>query len=363
MQVEQITQNEDWQEFLQSQTYTPFLQSTAMQTVYEHTNQHCARFAVRENGIIKAICMVIHVPARRGPHLSIPYGPMLKTSNTVEQNKECIKLLLQAITQHALQKKCWFIRLSPHWPQADQTLLPANAIPAPLHLLAEHIWYLPLRQDCRWGTTPAPVTKDSLFMNLRKTTRNLVRRAQKDGVTIKQSSGLGEDFTQFLRLHEQTRKRHHFTPYTDAFFTAEVAAFSAINECTVYTAWYENECISASIHIHSRGETSYHHGASSSTHSKIPASYLLQWQAISDAFDRGDHVYNFWGIAPITQTDDGKWRIDAAYANHPFAGVTLFKTGFGGNLLELVPCHDIPLNKKYYATRWFEQLRKWKRGF
>ena len=102
-------------------------------------------------------------------------------------------------------------------------------------------------------------------------------------------------------------------------------------------------------------------GASSSRHQKIPASYLLQWTAIKDALRRGDHVYNFWGIAPRIAGPDGELSI--ANPGHPFAGVTLFKTGFGGESLTLHPCIDIPLKRSYYLTRGFEYVRKWRRGF
>ena len=102
------------------------------------------------------------------------------------------------------------------------------------------------------------------------------------------------------------------------------------------------------------GETSYHHGASTLKYPKIPASYLLQWTAIRDALRRGDRVYNFWGIAPAQSTGSTK---------HPFAGVTTFKTGFGGELLELVHCMDLPLSKRYYLTWGIEAIRKWRRGF
>jgi lipid II:glycine glycyltransferase (peptidoglycan interpeptide bridge formation enzyme) len=116
----------------------------------------------------------------------------------------------------------------------------------------------------------------------------------------------------------------------------------------------------SSVHIHAFGETSYHHGASADAYKKIPASYLLQWTAIRDALRRGDDVYNFWGIAPLVTAADGQQR---AEKGHPFAGVTLFKTGFGGKLLELTQCVDIPLSLQYHGTRAFELLRKWRRGF
>lgn len=353
----------EWNNFISKQPYTPFLQSSAMQKTYLQTNQQSVCFTVEENGTIIAGCMAVIVPAKRGPHVSVPYGPILDKKNTTDANKKCIAVLVKDLTEYCKKNGYWFVRLSPHWPTSAQNLLPTEAKKTPLHLLAEHLWYVPLRQDCRWGMQKNAITKDSILMNMRKTTRNLVRRAERDGVTIRSSSGLGDDFNEFIRLHEQTRKRHHFTPYTNTFFAAEVEHFSAQNQCTVYTAWYEGECICASIHIHYNGETSYHHGASSSAHLKIPASYLLQWQAICDAFDRRDHVYNFWGIAPVSKQEDGKWRLAEENKGHPFAGVTTFKTGFGGTLLELTPCHDIPVSNTYYLTRWFEQYRKWRRGF
>jgi lipid II:glycine glycyltransferase (peptidoglycan interpeptide bridge formation enzyme) len=195
---------------------------------------------------------------------------------------------------------------------------------------------------------------------MRKTTRNLIRRAEKDGVTVEASADPITDLHYFLALHDQTRKRHGFTPYTNHFFRAQVEHFAPRNELTLYLARYQGSVISASIHMHAFGETSYHHGASSSAHHKIPSSYLLQWTAIRDARVRGDQMYNFWGIAPGMLTEEG-YRV--SQPSHPFAGVTLFKTGFGGTVLNLPHCVDLPTAHSYYLTRTFEQLRKWRRGF
>ena len=194
-----------------------------------------------------------------------------------------------------------------------------------------------------------------MLKNMRKNTRNLIRRAEKEGVTIERSEDPLNDLSTFITLHEETRKRHSFTPYTNAFFEAQVRHFAPRNECTLYKALYNGEAIAASIHMHAFGETSYHHGASTHKFNKIPASYLLQWTAIQDALKRGDHIYSFWGIAPPAEVESA--------AKHPFAGVTTFKRGFGGQLLHLIHCMDVPVTKKYWLTRGFETVRKWRRGF
>jgi len=177
-------------------------------------------------------------------------------------------------------------------------------------------------------------------------------------VVVTASDDPVRDLDIFFTLYEETRKRHKFVPYSEEFIRAQVGKFASYklqveSSCgvTLYLARYKEEPVAASVHMHYGGETSYHHGASTTKHPKCYASYLLQWTAIKDALKRGDHLYSFWGVAP----EDAK--------RHPFAGVTTFKTGFGGKRMDLIHCVDLPVSLKYYLTCGFEMLRKWKRGF
>ncbi|OGJ57546.1 hypothetical protein A2635_05335 [Candidatus Peribacteria bacterium RIFCSPHIGHO2_01_FULL_51_9] len=351
-----------WDTFLSKQQYRPFLQSWTMGEVYRDIGQPPIRLMVQEKDKILATCFGHIVPAKRGKHLSIPYGPI--RSDYVHDATEIFALIVSTLKEKAQELGCSFIRVSPFIPQgmAEQQFRAFGAVDAPLHLLAEHIWHLPLTVKDYWGdptvNPAAPRDEKEILMQMRQTTRNLIRRAEKEGVTIEASPDPIGDLPLFLKLHEETRKRHAFTPYTNAFFAAQVKHFAPRNEVTLYLAHFQGEVIAASIHMHAFGETSYHHGASA--HTKVPASYLLQWRAIQDALKRGDHIYNFWGIAPLCASGSGRQTPDP---KHPFAGVTLFKTGFGGKPFPLMHCMDIPLSKRYYGTRLFETLRKWRRGF
>ncbi len=370
MDVRRATDQTAWDAFLAAQRFSPFLQSWTMGEVYGALNQKAIRLEVRDGMTTIGICQAILVPARRGKHLSVPYGPVLT-------DRAALEPLLSELISVAREHGCSFIRLSPHWPTQDEPI--PGTRPAPLHLLAEHLWYLPLTDQDPWepeggiknnesrkANSPdsrfilhnSALLDDQLMRGMRSTARNLIRRAEKEGVTIQRSTKPNEDVRHFLRLHEDTRKRHGFTPYTDRFFREQVRQFADRDQCSVYLARYQTEVIAASIHMHWGKETSYHHGASSTAHRKIPASYLLQWQAITDARDRGDAIYNFWGIAPVKQDSS-----EPLHPNHPFAGVTLFKTGFGGKLLNLQHCSDLPLSPAYRLTRAIEQWRKWRRGF
>ncbi len=333
MNIQEASDQSAWDNFLSAQPFSPFLQSWTMGEVYRDVGQPPIRLEVRDGDELKAICQAIVVPARRGRHLSVPYGPVTSHWSLVTGQ------LIQALKEKAQEHHCNFIRLSPFWQKHVSPI--EGSISSPMHMLAEHIWYIPLE-----GTS-----EEEILKNMRKNTRNLIRRAEKEGVTIERSSDPIKDLPAFIKLHEETRKRHSFTPYTNKFFEAQVKHFSARNECTMYKALYQGEMIACSIHMHAFGETSYHHGASTHKFSKVPASYLLQWTAVQDALKRGDNLYNFWGIAP------------EGIKKHPFAGVTTFKRGFGGELLELTHCMDVPVNTKYWLTRGIETIRKWHRGF
>ncbi len=368
MTVSAATDQQQWDSFLGKQPFRPFLQSWTMGEIYREVGQEPIRLEIRAENELVGICFGHVVPAKRGKHLAIPYGPVIDETHDLRPVAE---VLLEELKRIARGAGCYFIRLSPFWPLRTAPEI-EGTISSPLHLLAEHLWYLPLADPDPWYMQSQRTnaqqnnrTKENdILMSMRKTTRNLIRRAEKEGVTVEASADPLRGLEIFIALHEETRKRHHFTPYTNAFFRAQVTHFAARNECTLYLARYQGEVIATSIHIHAFGETSYHHGASTHKYEKIPASYLLQWTAIRDALKRGDRIYNFWGVAPLGSLGEEESKtINQQRKTHPFTGVTTFKTGFGGKLLELVHCADIPLKKSYYLTRAFEVVRKWRRGF
>ena len=358
MDITNATDQTAWDAFLARQTFRPFLQSWTMGDVYADIGQAPVRLTATNNGKTTAICFGHVVPARRGKHLSIPYGPVLDSSLTETQRNETLAALLLEVKAAAKKLGCAFVRMSPFLPEHAAPVI-AGSIASPLHLLAEHVWYLPLRTTDPWTGSPdaSAVTEEQLLAGMRKTARNLIGRAGRDGVTVSASPDPMTDLAHFIRLHEETRRRHGFTPYTNALFTSQLRRFSGRGEATLYLARYQGDVIAASIHMHAFGETSYHHGASSAAHAKIPSSYLLQWTAIRDALNRGDRVYNFWGVAPMNADHEPLTK------THPFNGVTLFKTGFGGSALPLMHCRDLPVSPKYWLTYSFETVRKWKRGF
>ena len=65
---------------------------------------------------------------------------------------------------------------------------------------------------------------------------------------------------------------------------------------------------------------------------------------------QGYERFNLWGIAP------------AGHPEHRYAGVTTFKTGFGGEVVEFVPAHDLVISRMgYLKDLVVEKARKKRR--
>ena len=113
----------------------------------------------------------------------------------------------------------------------------------------------------------------------------------------------------------------------------------------LYLAEFEGNVIAANLVIAYGDMTTYLHGASSNRSRNVMAPHLLQWRQIQDAKKRQHGWYDFWGVAPPHSGD-----------NHPWAGITRFKKGFGDNNVRYLGTLDIPLKKWWY--RMYTTVRR-----
>ena len=99
MNISEASDSQTWDAFFLSQHWKPFLQSWTMGEVYRSTGQEPLRLEARSGNEIEGICQAISVPARRGRHLSIPYGPLLR-------RKEALEPLLAELCRYAKEQRC-----------------------------------------------------------------------------------------------------------------------------------------------------------------------------------------------------------------------------------------------------------------
>lgn len=278
---------------------------------------------------ILAVSQIVKVQARRGTFLHVRHGPVCP-----KLDKKVFSVWVSWIRALGKKEGAWFVRISPLVDPQNQPFFSAFSFqPAPIHSMdAEMVTRLDLAK-----------TDEELLSGMRKTTRNLIRRAEKEQVIIKETNTIND----FLHLYKKTADRHHFVPHTQ--IESEYQFFKKNGNATILSGYHGDECIASAVIISFGNQAMYRHGAS--IRSKIPVAYALQWKAV--AWARKQHVryYNFWGIA------------DSNRPNHPWWGLTQFKLGFGGEIVSHLHAEDMPLTPYYYFTYAIEKIRKIKRGY
>jgi lipid II:glycine glycyltransferase (peptidoglycan interpeptide bridge formation enzyme) len=269
----------------------------------------------------------------------VPHGPIVKSE---AYKTRVIKELKTYLIGLGGGENAVFIRISPLFLKSEENFQIFRNLgfkDAPLHMMhPETTWILDISKD-----------EETIMREMKKNHRNLIRRAEKDGVTIEQ--GDSEEFLKiFYDIHLETVERHHFVPFSYEYIKAEIESFREDDRIKIFNARYEGKIISSAIIVFYGNEAFYHHGASSSEHAKVPSSYLALWEAIREAKRRGVGKFNFYGIVE----DNPK---------HPWYGLSKFKKGFGGYEMNLVHCQDLPLDMRYKITYLVELIRKIKRGY
>lgn len=340
MKIEKIEDKNLWESFLSNCSEKTFLNSWNWGDFQRRLGNKIWRLGIFEDGKIEGLALVVKIQAKRGTFLFIPHGPNIKDDNKKEK---CLKVLIENLKEIAKQEKAHFIRIGPIFERTKENQEIFQNLKfrrAPIYIHPEITWELDIS-----------LPEDKLLANMRKTTRYLIRKAQKERELIIKEENTLEGIERFYDIYLETKDRHGFVPFSLEYLKNEFLAFSNENRVSVLFAEYKKEIVAGGIFIFWQNICFYHHGASSKKHQKIPTSYLLLWEAIKIAKERSCKKFNFWGIA---ETDD---------INHPWAGLTLFKKGFGGQKKEYLKTQDLPLSLQYFLNFLVEKIRKIKRGY
>src|SRR3989338_6126160 len=288
------------------------------------------------------VALVLKIRAKRGTFLFIPYGPIIKVKSKNLKVKS-YELLINHLKKLAYQENCSFIRISPILEdnEKNQELFKKLGFKsAPAHMHSERNWIVNINKS-----------EEEILSGMRKTTRNLIRRAIKNKelqIINYKSKYKEQELDDFHCIYQETYKRQGFSGFTKNYFQKELEAFG--DDAKIFLVKYENKILAGAIVIFF-GDTAYYHHAAS-THSKLPATYLMNWEIIREAKKRGCKYYNMWGVS---KENDKK---------HPWSGLSLFKRGFGGKELNLMRAQDLPLNKVKYFINWvIEKIRTKKRRY
>lgn len=348
MEVKEIDDKEVWESFLKIFRNKTFLQSWNWGEFQVLMGKKMWRLGVyddkqqtADSRQLLGICLAHKEKAKRGDHLVVPHGPMIK-----EKRGEVFKELAKEIKRIALEEKVSFIRIAPIWDRSkenEEIFRSAGFRQAPMHIHAGVSWQVNIDQP-----------EDEILMAMRKNTRYYIRKAGKN-LDISVSNGRGaDDLAIFNKLYKKTVSRHDFVPFSEQYLQNEIRAFEPDDEVMIFTGKFKGRPFVSAIIIFWQNIAFYHQGAS--LRCDEPVSYAVQWQIIKEAKKRGCYLYNLWGIADV---DPEKKRLRA----HPWQGLTFFKKGFGGEAMYYVKTQDLITSPRYWLNYVVEGVRRVKRGF
>lgn len=190
---------------------------------------------------------------------------------------------------------------------------------------------------------------EAVMAQMKQKTRYNIRLAEKKGVVVK-IVGL-EAFDDFTRLAEQTAVRDQFFLHPHEYYRAMLERLHGDTEAFLAIAYYDDRPLAANIMTDFQGQRTYLHGASSNLHRNVMAPYLLHQFLIEDAIAKGMTSYDLWGVAPIGSGD-----------NHPWAGISRFKLGFGGETVSTPGTLEVPTSLPVYmlyrSAKLLQKLRR-----
>lgn len=339
MTVKEITTKNEWEQFIEKCSQKSFLNSWNWGEFQISRGFKIWRLAIVDDSHLQAVALVVKIKARRGTYLLIQHGPIIE-SQDMKVKSELFKLFIKELEKIGQTEGASFIRMNPLWertPENGELLKKIGLRVAPMHANA---------YDATWKLDIS-LSEEELLKNMRKTTRYVIRQAEKNPeVRIEKSEDI-KDLAAYQELNRQVAIRQKFVPFSDGYIKDEFEIFSKDNQALLFFGKHKEEIAAGALIIFWQGIGYYHQAGSLSKYAKLSIPYLLQWEAIKEAKKRGCKLYDFWGYV------DPKVN-----PNHPWSGPTLFKMGYGGKAYEYVHTQDYVLSPMYWLTYIFEQLRK-----
>ena len=349
LQVEFITQRNEWNNTLRHMPHAHILQSYEWGDFkHEMTGWQPLRMALKRNGEI--VAMFSPGVKRVGP-FSVMYAPKAPAMDYADDALR--EEVLDYLQWYAKKQRLVWLKIDPDVALAtgvpgeedDKPCATGQALQASLQ---KRGWRFSDDQVQFRNTVLLDLTQDedTLLMNMSQNTRRKVRTAAKKDVTIR--PGTVDDIPVMYELYATTGQRDDFLLRPFAYYAKLWQDFMQAGLEHVLIAEYDNTPIAHVVLFHFGKKCIYFNGASSNEERNRMPNYALQWEAMQWAKAQGYSTYDMWG-APTQFTEDD-----------PLWGVYQFKRGFRGDVTRYTGAWDYAPNKALYwsYTQAYPRFRK-----
>ncbi len=303
MEVKKVKEKQIWNSFLKEKRGS-FLQSWQWGD-FKEKRQKVLRLGAFKDGRLLGVCQLFEEKLPLGSYFYIPYGPVADKGidgiRFIEEVRKELKsradfLRIEPIENITIGKKAF----SRHQP--DKTLI------------------IDLKKEI------------NLLTEFNKNTRYSIRRARREGVKINKTG----EVNNFYRLLNKASKRHGFGIYPKSYYEDLID----LEMVQLFEASHDGDVLASAFIILFGDRVTYLHAGSSEKKRNFCGSTLLNFEIMNFAYESGFKEYDFWGI------DKKK-----------MPGVTKFKKGFGGRVVNYPIAIDVELNLKYEMYKKAHQIK------
>jgi lipid II:glycine glycyltransferase (peptidoglycan interpeptide bridge formation enzyme) len=276
-------------------------------------------------------CLLLERRAGPSKYLFAPYGPTLNAADPLA--------VFAALKDYGRQQRADWLRLEPIGGNAvhlRQALKAAGGRPA-AHEAEPHLTRL----------VDLARPEEDILASLSQTTRNIIRRNQRENSIGFKTSNDPEDIALFTQMLATVAQRQGVGFFSADYYLAQARALMPAGMMVLEIAYLADKPVATAI-IHDFGrKSSYTYAASLPDYRDKNVSALLLWQSMINAKGRGSQLIDLYGIAP-----------EDAGPRHPWAGFSAFKKKFGGQVVEYAGTWDLPLTNKYRIYRTAATAKK-----
>lgn len=160
---------------------------------------------------------------------------------------------------------------------------------------------------------------------MKQKTRYNIHLSERKGVVVHPS----KDLAVFHSMMLVTGSRDGFGVHSLDYYRRAYELFCHLGQCELFIAEFEGQPL-AGLMAFARGKRAwYFYGASTDAERSRMPTYLIQWEAMKWAAQKGCQEYDLWGIPDV---EESQLESDFANRGDGLWGVYRFKRGFGGRV-------------------------------
>jgi peptidoglycan pentaglycine glycine transferase (the first glycine) len=324
-----------WQELLEASASGDFLHDWEWAEVARFDGQPQHRFVLEEDGRLTAL-VAAQVRSLGGGRAFwyVPHGPVMDYAAPDALPR--LRSVVAGLKAAGRDARAVTVRLEPRLEKGSREARlfgGAGVRAVPGYLQVGHTRLVELTDD------------ETLLASFSQTTRNGIRRADREGVQVVFSQDAADSgaVDRLFELSEITRQRAGFPFRPRERLELTWRQLASAGRAAMAEARFEGQSLAAAMLV-IEGWRSFYYVAGSRREQaggrKLFPTHALQWALMRHARDRGARVHDLWGVAP---PDAGP--------EHPWHGVGTFKRGFGGREIAWAGMWDVIVDPLLYWAR------------